>query len=88
MEWPSNLLLAALVVVCKKVKLILAQSVGYKYIMSQGVVAVSADDTKGRKYWSKRLLFGNVAHYIASQISATDDNDIQGDCQYGHLMVY
>ena len=88
MEWPSNLLLSSLVVVCKEVKLILAQSVGYKYIMSPSVINVTADDSKGRKYWSKRLVFGNIAHYIASQISATDDNDVQGDCQYGYLMVY
>eukprot|EP00966_Prymnesium_polylepis_P041981 974833-Prymnesium_polylepis.1 len=78
MEWPSNLLLSALVISCKKVKLILAQSVGYKYTMSQGVITVSADDSKGRKFWSKRLLFGKIAHYIASQISATADNDVQG----------
>ena len=87
MEWPSNLLLSAIVVTCKRVKLILAQSVGYKYTMTQGVITVGGDDSKGRKYWSKRLVFGNIAHYIASQISATDDKDIQGDCQYGYLIV-
>lgn len=87
MEWPSNLLLSALVGTCKGVKLILAQSVGYKYTMTQGVITVSGDDSKGRKYWSKRLLFGNVALYVSSQISATDDKDIQGDCQYGYLLV-
>ena len=87
MEWPSNLLLSTIVVTCKGVKLILAQSVGYKYTMTQSMITVSADDSKGRKYWSKRLLFGNVAHYIASQISATADKDIQCDCQYGYLIV-
>ena len=88
MEWPSNMLLSAIVLTCKDVKLILAQSVGYKYTMIQGMLTVTADDSKGQKYWSKRLLFGNIGYYIAGQISATDDHDVHGDCQYGYLMVY
>jgi hypothetical protein len=88
MEWPSNLMLSAVVAACDGMHLLLAQSVGYKYLLSStGTISLVSDESSGGKYWKKRLTFEGVAAYIACQIAATDDNDIQGDCRYGCMFV-
>tara|TARA_B110000046_G_scaffold96223_3_gene103830 strand:- start:281 stop:1507 length:1227 start_codon:yes stop_codon:yes gene_type:complete len=92
MEYPSMKLLSTCVLACQARRVhVLAQSVGYTYVMSElsGTTSpvITMQEVKGdagRQFWKKHLDKTHGGFVIGAQLAFTSDMHVYGDCCFLH----
>lgn len=92
-EWASHVLLKAMSLLCVRPAFhIVAQSIGYNYLLAKtdaddGVqhVTIQEENSKGRIFWAKHLQRDFASVILGAQMLCTDDASVHGDCTFMHF---
>eukprot|EP00966_Prymnesium_polylepis_P334661 7390037-Prymnesium_polylepis.4 len=93
-EWASHVLLKAMSTLCVRAKFhIVAQSVGYNYLLAKSDddgggmqhVMIQEENSKGRIFWAKHLQRDFASVILGTQMLCTDETSVHGDCTFMHF---